>query len=463
MTCNVRDYGAVGDGTTLDTAAIQAALDACGETGGEVTIPAGTYLAGTLYVRSRTVLNLTPGATLLASKHYEDYESEPGPPRRGNHNLIRILNAHDVIVTGGGRIEGQGPAHWDTPDEPSDGIIPWRGYHLAKGSLELRPRPLIVVRDCRDVRIEDISLLDAPGSNLAIGGSQRVWVTRVNILASMIGPNTDGIDINSCRDVFISGCHIENGDDAIALFTKPHIGPTERIHIDNCTLSSRTCAIKILIRAGGTFRQITANGITVHNSERAVGLYMRGGATAEDLAFSDFVVATGCTPPNFLEKPLHLDVRSLAEDELAGNSRLVQLGPNHLTGLSFSNMLIRSPGRILLAAEEQDVVRGIQLSDITLQITGPQDLEAFRDPKPSRTQNNWTLPHVRVAPAHVVLHGLDDVDLHHVQVLNCSKAPVQGMHGMWLEHVTGEQVDAFRTYPLQSGFIRVYRRRTTTA
>ena len=156
-------------------------------------------------------------------------------------------------------------------------------------------------------------------------------------------------------------------------------------------------------------------------------------------------------------------MRSLAEEELARNPNLVQLGPNHLTNISFTNMLIRSPGRILLASEKHDVVRGVRLSDITLQVTGPQDLDAFRDPQPSRTQNNWTLPHVRVAPAHVVLHGLDDVDLHHVQVLNCSKAPVQGMHGMWLEHVTGEQVDAFRTYPLQSGFTRVYRRRTATA
>jgi len=163
------------------------------------------------------------------------------------------------------------------------------------------------------------------------------------------------------------------------------------------------------------------------------------------------------TPPNLHEKPLHIDVRSLAEEEIARRGPET-MSPNRLSGVAFGDMLIRSPGRILLAAETQDLVQGVRLSNIALQVTGPQDLDAFVNPSPSLTQNNWTLPHIRTAPAHVILHSMKDVDVDRVRVLSLSPEPLQGMHGLWLEHVTDERTEGFRCYPLQPGFETILRR-----
>ena len=112
---NIRDFGAVGDGTSLDTGPIQAALDACSHAGGEVYAPAGRYLVGTLELRSGTTLNLSGGATLLGSPRIEDYTRDPRG-RHGDqtgHHLLRIADCERVRVTGGCTIDGQGPAFWD--------------------------------------------------------------------------------------------------------------------------------------------------------------------------------------------------------------------------------------------------------------------------------------------------------------------------------------------------------------
>lgn len=466
---NVRDFGAVGDGVSLDTGAIQAALDACGRAGGgEVYAPAGRYLVGTLELRSGTTLNLGGGATLLGSPRMEDYTRDPRG-RDGDqtgYHLLRIADCERVRVTGGGTIDGQGPAFWDDPEHPVDGKFPWRGYRLAKSPHDLRPSPMVDISDSKDIRIEDITLTNSAGWALNMRLSRWVWVRGVKILNPMNGPNTDGIDINACQDVLISDCHIENGDDSIVAFTLPGTGPCERITVTNCILSTRCCALKFYTGCHYPFRQIAISNCVIYNSERAFGIYLRNGAVLEDIVCSNIVMEGGMTPPNFSERPIHIDVRNPTWMRLRIHNYARQSEddtdapdvPSSVRGLTFSDWVIRSRGRIIIGGWADVPVENLRLNNILLQVSGPQDLSKFANPTPSTNQWNHDLPHIRTIPAHVIVHGVKGLMLRDVEVVNASAEPLPPMHGLWLEQVRDERVEGFRCYPLQAGCEEIVRK-----
>jgi hypothetical protein len=461
---DVRHFGAVGNGETLDTRAIQSALDACRQAGGgEVYVPAGRYLTGTLRIYSGTTFNISPGATLLGSPRIEDYTKDTRGKHgdQTGHHLLRIADAAHVRITGGGTIDGQGPAFWDAPENPRHGERPWRGYRLALSSHDERPSPMVDIADSQDVRIEDITLTNSAGWALNMRLSRWVWVRGVKILNPLDGPNSDGIDIDACRDVLISDCHIENGDDSIVAFTLPDTGPCERITVNNCILKTRCAAIKFYTGCAYPFRQITVSNCIVYDSERAFAVYLRNGAVLEDIVCSNIVMEGGTHPPNFGERPIHIDVRNpnykqrgihdpaRESDEALACAPEV---PGSLRGLTLSDWVIRSTGRILVGGWADVPVENLRLNNILMQVSGPQDLNSFVNPTPSTGQWNHDLPHLRTVPAHVIMHGVKGLMMRDVEVVNAAGEPLQGMHGLWLEHVTGERVEGFRTYPLQDGF-----------
>ena len=467
---NVNDFGAVGDGATLDTAAIQRALDACRDAGGgEVTVPGGRYLTGTLEVHSYTTLNLTPGATLLGSTRMQDYTRDDrgkSGDQTGRH-LIRIADATRVRITGGGTIDGQGPAFWDSEDNPRDPNVPWRDYRLAWSSHEDRPSPMVDIADSTHIHVEDITLTNSTGWALNMRLSRWVWVRGVSILNPYDGPNSDGIDINACQDVLISDCHIENGDDSIVAFTLPDTGPCERITIKNCILSTRCAAIKFYTGCGYPFRKITISNCIIYDSERAFAIYLSNGASIEDIVCTNIVMEGGTHPPNFGERPIHIDVRNphAARSDVPGvlplSERMrvcIAEQPGSVRGLTLSNWIIRSRGRIIIGGWPDVPVENLRLSNILVQVTGSQDLDAFIDPTPSTGQWNRDLPHLRTIPAHVIVHGVKGLALRDVEVVNASGEPLAGRHGLWLEHVEQDAVEGFRAYPLQEGFSEVVRK-----
>ncbi|HEY9078141.1 MAG TPA: glycosyl hydrolase family 28 protein [Anaerolineaceae bacterium] len=455
---NVRSFGAVGDGQTLDRDAIQSALNACARAGGgEVYLPAGTYLSGTLEIPSHTVLNISPGATLLGSPRIEDYTRDPRG-RDGDqtgYHLLRVADAGNVVICGGGTVDGQGPTYWDSPAKPVDGKSPWRGYHLAYSPHDARPSPMLTVYKCQDVRIENLTLTNSAGWAVNTVLSRWLWVRGVKILNPMNGPNTDGIDIQSCQDMFISDCHIENGDDSIVAFTSPGSGPCERLAITNCILSTRCCAIKFYNWGEPyAFRQITCNNIVVYNTERAFGAYMRDQSVLQDVVCSNFTVHGGCTPPNFSERQIHIDVANPpegADDE--ENSYLASL-----QGITFANWIIRSSGRIIVGGNRRVPVRNLAFHNILLEVNGSQDMASFVNPTPSTGQWNRTLPHIRTIPAHLVIHAVRGLTVDGVRVANASSQPLQPMHGMYLENVEDDRINGFSTYPLQPGCEQIVRK-----
>jgi len=251
---NVRDYGAVGDGKAKDTRAIQAAIDdASAAGGGEVLLPAGTYLSGTVWLKSNVDFHLEAGATLLGSTDPADYNAPDAFPQNrtnayecnsGGH-LVLCVEQHNVTVRGPGSINGNGPKI--TLDK--DGKRFPRNETTYTG-LAWRPGQMLFFVESEDIRIQDVSLLDSTYWTCYVYGCTRVMIRGVAVRNHYLTWNGDGLDIDASRYVTISDCRIESADDAITL--RACSGGLKRpqdlafVTVDNCVIRTYQCnAIRV--------------------------------------------------------------------------------------------------------------------------------------------------------------------------------------------------------------------------
>lgn len=243
---NVRDCGALGDGKTKDTAAIQQALDRCSVLGGgEVFVPAGDYLTGAIALRSNTLLRLDQGAALLGSSELADYPLTQvrweGHWTKGYIGFISAMDAENIGITGEGRIVG------------NDAI---------KGRVDrttgLRHPALIEFTHCKNVRVEDC--VTSQNDMWSIHPTYCESITFKNVT---VHGGADGIDVDSCRHVVIDGCTFATGDDCISLKSgRGEEGysirrPTEDVRISNCTFDDiRWACIGIGSETSGGIRNV---------------------------------------------------------------------------------------------------------------------------------------------------------------------------------------------------------------
>jgi polygalacturonase len=231
-TCNPRDLGAKGDGTTKDTTAIQGAIDACAaKGGGTVRLIAGTYLSAPIVLKSNITLQLDKGATLLGSPDHTDYPDKVEFRLPAVQSLVSATNAENVAITGEGTIDGQGESWWK--------MI--RGVHDAGVMGNSHPRPRLVVFDhCKHVRVQGVTIQNSPFWQLVPYYSDDVVISHVRILAPYPSPNTDAVDPFSSSNVRIDHLYADTGDDAIAIKSGPANSPggddpVHDITITDCT------------------------------------------------------------------------------------------------------------------------------------------------------------------------------------------------------------------------------------
>src|SRR5579862_2380388 len=210
-TFEVRAFGATGDGKTLDTGAIQAALDRCGQAGGGIVhFAPGVYLTKPLFLSTKTTLQIDPGAKLLGTDEPGDYTKTGAKGKTGSasfNGLINGKNLTDITISGGGTIDGAG-ARWWVPAEAAREKTP--GYSM--------PRPrMISIANSRNVRVTDVTLQNSPSYHFVPADCENVLVSNVTVLAPERSPNTDAIDPSACKNVLITKCRIDVGDDNVAI------------------------------------------------------------------------------------------------------------------------------------------------------------------------------------------------------------------------------------------------------
>ena len=269
----VNDFGATGDGKTLDTAALQKALDAAALTGGTVTLKPGIYLTGSLFLNSGVTLNVPEGATIIGSEKAVDYPMLPtriaGIEMTWPAALINVRSQHDVTITGTGTIDGDGPIWWKSYWDLRAGYEP-KGLRWASDYDARRPR-LMLVQESTNVTIGGgIHLRRAGFWTLQILYSSKIHVDGVIIRNNEggKGPSTDGIDIDSSRKVLVEHADIDVNDDALCLKAgRDSDGlrvnrPTEDIVIRDSIIRRGAAAITVGSETSGGFRNIEAYNIT---------------------------------------------------------------------------------------------------------------------------------------------------------------------------------------------------------
>lgn len=299
-------FGATGNGQTLDSPAINAAIDACTRSGGGVVyLRPGTYRSGTVVLKSNVTLYLEAGATILGSLNLDDYTAQDGPPARGDANqkhLIFAKDAENVTLAGPGRIDGQGPQFWELsgraplPPEEQWAEVAAHAWRTKKTG---RASPMLEFVSCRWLRIQDVRIENAAGWTLRPINCDNVFIEGIAIKNPIIGSNTDGLDITGCQNVFVSNCSIDTGDDAICLKSENPYGSEPRVGrnivVTNCVLTTCCNGFKLGTATQGGFENITFSNSVIYNTQDEFKDRVISGVALEvvDGGWIDGVVVTG--------------------------------------------------------------------------------------------------------------------------------------------------------------------------
>lgn len=372
MECSILSYHADPTGQILSSPAIQAAIDACAQNGGgRVVVPAGTYIIGTLWLRSHVELHLCHGAILKASANLDDYNEEDAYPQNygckaeewnGKH-LIIAHECEDVAITGTGIIDGSGHEFY-APPIPWTPYCWWEGLKLAKDKVALRPGQMLVFFECRGVTVHDITLRNSTCWNCYLHGCSHVQLRGMKIFNARNAANSDGIDIDTCRYVTVSDCIIDTGDDAIAIRCCGdrvlHSVPVcEYITITNCVLSSASSVFRIGV-GQGTIQHVRVNNITM-------------GCGSVGMMFMGYWTPDKCT--NIYD----VHFANISATNLAHPFQIHGGGDANFDGISIENYSAQAFGMTSVCTDRFGGVKNIRLKDIHISLADHPAASTKRD------------------------------------------------------------------------------------
>lgn len=324
---NVRDFGATGDGKVKDTEAIQKAVAYCRKHGGGTLVfPPGIYLTGSIHLCSNLTLFVDSGATLLFSPDFEDY-----PPVRtrwegvecyGFSPLIYGKDLENVSIIGRGTLDGQGEVWWnELRRRRQAGLVRPEtalekqladlntGYESAgsggggRKMQFLRP-PLVQLMNCRNVLLEGLTHQNSPFWNTHLVYCENVFIQNVSFKNPPNAPNTDGLDVDSCRNVRISNCSFDVGDDCLCLKSgmdkdgRRVDKATENVTITNCTMLHGHGGVVCGSEIAGNIRNVTISNCMFFGTDRGIRLKARRGrgGVVEDIRVNNILMKQVLSP-----------------------------------------------------------------------------------------------------------------------------------------------------------------------
>jgi polygalacturonase len=371
----ITEQGAVGDGKTLNTKAIQAAIDSCSSSGGGlVVIPEGVFITGSLFLKPGVNLHLDRGAVLKGSQDTNDYPwidtRIAGFEMKWPAALVNADGVDGFQLTGPGTIDGSGDLWWKAY---------WQARMLEKDGTDPHfkvPRPrLVQIMRSRHVAVRDLTLKDPGFWNLQVTYCDGVEITNLTVRAHKPGvrePSSDGIDIDSTRNVTIIGCDIECDDDAICLKSGRDADglrvnrPTENVVIRNCRVGPAAGLVVFGSETSGGIRNVKIYNCRAEPGCGEVVRFktrMGRGGTVEDILYQD-IEAEGARQvfsfnmeafsnmwvPEQFNTPVppekgtpvfrNIEVRNLKAKNCSAAGHLVGLPESPLRGLTLENVEI---------------------------------------------------------------------------------------------------------------------------
>lgn len=381
--CDVRAFGAVGDGKRLDTGAINAAIRATArEGGGTVEFPPGVYLTGTIEVLSNITLRLQAGARILGSPNPSDYRSIDRASEGRSSSLILAQRAENIAILGPGTIDGNGRAFVMQPTQPHpSGFFDTAATRQGKAFFDRnqtnrdgpdrmldRPGVLVLLLECHAIAMRNLSVVDAPNWCIHLACCRSAVLAGLTVRNSLRVPNADAIDLSSSQDVRVTDCNLEAGDDGIA------VGPcadgyspkvAENITVSRCVITSRSAGVR-LGWAASDIRHLKFEHLVIRDSNRGIGIFVRGRETIEDVLFSDITIETHLVDGAWwgLGEPVHISVAPYGPDG----------PPGQVSNVRFENVAASGEAPIVLYSRDPGRIRGILFSNCRQRVRcGPLD------------------------------------------------------------------------------------------
>lgn len=384
----ITDFGAIQDGVTLNTKAIQSAIEqAYKDGGGKVIIPAGIFLTGTLDLKSNVELMLEKDAVLLGSTHIKDYAKG-----LAGYGLIIAGNQENIIISGEGTIDGQGRELALAIDSlHHTGIRPDPGYNYRRKRPGTRPK-LFQINRCTNVKVKGITAMNSANWVLNFEDCHQLEIDQVRIESDAYW-NNDGIDIGDCKNVRITNCYVNSADDGICLKSSDPDSFCDEVYIANNTVRSSASAIKFGTASAGGFKNVTIENITIFNTFRsALAFEIVDGGTLENVS------ARNVTATN------------------TGNALFIKLGHRNITGE------IGTLKNVHVSNLNVDIPYGVP--DIDYKIRGPE-LPFFHNPFPASISGlpGHYVENVTIENVEISYPGRGDKGYAYVPLWNLESVP----------------------------------------
>ena len=415
---DVRDYDAVGDGSTLDTAAIQRAIDQAAAAGGgaQVLIRGGKkYLIGTLILKGGIDFHLADDAELLVSTNPQHYTGG---------GVITATRADGLRITGTGNINGRAREFMSRYDQPNEWWLP-AGF---------RPK-MFVLTACKGLEVHDITFSEAPEWGLHMVGCEHVLVDNLKIRNLLDVPNCDGIDPDHCRDVEIRNCDIVCGDDAIVIKATRQgadYGPSANITVHDCVIQTQDAGVKIGTETTQDIHDIRFERCEIRSSSRGLCIQARDEGSVYNIDFRDIKF-----------------VSRYHSDPWWGRGEAISLtaiprGPQSKIGtihdVRIQNVSGRAENSVRIQGARESRIRGVTLENVAVTLdrwTGYPG--GLFDNRPT-TAYPGIEPHGN--PGFSIRYA-DNVVLKHCSVKWGDKRPDYFTHALEAEAVTGLELTGF--------------------
>lgn len=375
---NVQSFGATGQKESSAQAYIQQAVDMCAAAGGGVVyFPPGAYTTGTITLHSHQRIFIEAGATIYSSKHPDDFPILQGVSRA----LFYGTDLTNITFEGRGTIDGQ--ANYD--QRLMEGFQDWyihpnqlRWAQAGRPLMRSFPTKnsvgnLVLLVRCKDVRITGLTFTQSPSWNLHLWGCERLNIDGIYVHSSMRdGVWSDGIDPDGCRDVRISNCTIETGDDALVFYSSNLFGPArpcENITVTNCRLSSASSALKFVDGNLTAIRNVTIDNCVITGSNRGIAIMVFDGGTVENVILSNLVIE--CKRFDWFwwgdADPLHINLIRRSEiDPNVDKSMERPIGT--IRNILIRNVFARGFGGCLIHGNAESMLDNITLDNVRLEI-----------------------------------------------------------------------------------------------
>ncbi len=375
---NVKAFGAVGDGSQKETAAISKAIQAAAAAGGGVVVfPPGKYRTGTFELLSNVSLDLEAGSVIEGSTDMADYPPLaqfgflrlPGEDTSGDGDtagMIIARNAKNIAIFGQGEIDGNGDGFFDfqTPHIGADFDAKYtrqaEGFmdavrSTADGPVAVgsagRPGTMIILWGVSNIDIRDVTLRNAPNWTLHMKNSEHAVVTGLRVINNPLLPNNDGIDCVGCHDVHFSNCDITAGDDDFAIMG------SENVSVANCALTSNSSGIRLEDTRFATF-----SGLTIH-ANRGIGVFERGKGATWGILFDNLVIETRLLTGHWWGKGEPIYIATAAP---------VKPGATGVHDVHFSNIVADAESGMVLYGNPASPIHDVSFDRVRIRVHAPR-------------------------------------------------------------------------------------------